>query len=186
MRSRKLLTKALLATSLAVGTAFAGSTSVDVPVTIDYTGGCIMNVPTSVDLGTVPTIQPKGNGSVLPAISFTVKCTNGVNYTVRAENINTYGVVELTGMSNSNKRIFVVFATDSSYSNYLLGQNDKNIIATGVGDGTDLTITIYPRVGVVNNISGYLDSSASLCDYTTGQSCYADTFSGTLTLSVYW
>lgn len=191
MRKAKAKVLGLLALATLSGTAFAGQTSIDMPVSINYSGGCVLNLPSSVDLGTIPTIQPIGNGSKLNPFSFSVKCTSGVNYTVKADNINSYENIFLINSSDSNYKMAIVFAKDSGYSQFLYYTSDGSgqTILSGTGDGTEKTITLYPRVGQVRQSPNYDTSGFGKTCYvgsSATSTCLQGTYTGTLKIKVSW
>ncbi|GAB6073276.1 hypothetical protein JCM14244_16530 [Venenivibrio stagnispumantis] len=186
MRKAKAKVLGLLALATLSGTAIAGQTSVDVPVSIDYSGGCVLNLPSSVDLGTFSTIDVKNNKVVaLNPFSFTIKCTQGVNYTINGS--DTSSNVQITNTSDANSVIRLSLAKTPDYSQWLAkggycwacsGTWDA---ISGTGDGSEHTITLYPVLG-----AGTPGSASSSAIISPSQQPVAGTYTGTLTLKVSW
>ena len=74
--------KLVLIGAMSVALFAAGSTSVNVPVTIDYTAGCaIKNLPASINIGSIMNVM-SNRGKVLDPIGIDVICIDGTSYTV--------------------------------------------------------------------------------------------------------
>lgn len=138
--------KTLLASIFALGIAIANQVHVDVPITINHTGGCVFEgLQSTYDFGSVPfTAYTQLTGSYdLPPISFGVKCTAGLNYSV---SIPTYsfGQDALILQRGNDSSVRLGLYRDSGRAQKITGSNPQ--ITSGTGSGSTQTITIYPRL----------------------------------------
>ncbi len=154
------------------GLAFADEVFVDVPITINNTGGCVFdNLPSVIDLGSVPfTAYGLPAGSSVPSdrdpIYIPVKCTAGVNYTLSFTGLTSAGgATAVLQRSSISETVRLYIYRDSARTQTITSTNPT--IATGTGDGTTQNIAIYPRI--------------SECATST---CPPGTYSRTLTLRI--
>lgn len=159
--------KVLLVLGLS-GLAFAGESFVDVPITINNTGGCVFeNMPSVIDFGSVPygTYNQSTSSYDLPSVNIPVKCSAGINYTLSFTGLTTSGATTTLQRSGGSELVRLNIYRDSARTQMITSFNST--IATGTGDGTTQNIAIYPR------ISGCASTS-----------CPPGTYSRTLTLRI--
>lgn len=158
--------KVLLVLGLS-GLAFAGESFVDVPITINNTGGCVFeNMPSVIDFGSVPWSAYQGNSTYnLTPFQISVKCTNGINYSVSLAS-GWYGANNYVRLTQGSNAVRLTFFRDSAYTQQITNQN--RVITSGTGNGNTQTITVYPRLAGCDNFG----------------SCPAGTYSGTVTLRI--
>ncbi len=158
--------KVLLALGLS-GLAFAGEVFVDVPITINNTGGCVFdNMPSVIDFGSVPYSAYQGTNTYnLTPFQVSVKCTNGINYSVSLAS-GWYIPNNYVRLTQSGIPVRLTFFRDSAYTQQITLANPE--ITSGTGNGNTQTITVYPR----------------LAGCASFGSCPAGTYSGTVTLRI--
>ena len=160
--------KVLLVLGLS-GLAFAGEVFVDVPITINNTGGCVFdNTPSVIDFGSVPyeAYSKSTTNYDLSPVNISFKCTAGVNYTLSFSGLTSAGGATATlQRSGISELVGLNIYKDSARTQKITSSNPT--IATGTGDGSTQNITIYPRIG------GCASSS-----------CPPGTYSRTLTLRI--
>jgi len=153
--------KVLLVLGLS-GLAFAGEVFVDVPITINNTGGCVFdNMPSVIDFGSVPFSALQGTNTYnLSPFQVSVKCTNGINYSV---SIATGWVIphNYVRLIQGSSWVRLTFFRDSAYTQQITSFD--GVIGSNTGNGNTQTFTVYPR------LAG--------CD--SWDPCYAGNYSGT-------
>lgn len=165
---KRLLTIGLLS---ALQIATAGEATVDVPVTINYTGGCVINAPASVNLGAFST---RDGNIPLSNITFAVRCTNGTQYTVK------YVQGGQLNMEGTNNWVRFLIYKDAGRTDRVLPNSD---IATQTGNGQDQQIVLY-------TMKGYYEGSnlqkGCGSGYYSSNTCAAGLYSGTVQFKVIW
>jgi hypothetical protein len=147
--------------------AYAGETSISVPVSINYTGGCVITTPPH-DMGSMQATIP-GAGLAAPSYTMSFTCSFGTGYTVSQ--------INFVNLANSNaKTIKATLYKDPGYAN-AIGSSTPTI-ATGTGTGSLQTITTYPKIFGYNTGNG-------ACTYTApNYYCPEDTYSATYTFRI--
>ncbi|WOE70503.1 hypothetical protein RZR97_02765 [Hydrogenimonas thermophila] len=134
----------------------AGSVSTTVPITINYTGGCeVSNLLASYDLGTAPAIVDNSNPPVMNPISFDVKCTNGLAYTI---NLNKETFLPKVGDSTYG----ITFYADSTMTQKVGMYTSSTLSKTGTGAVE--TITLYPKLTANGGSCILLPSGQYACE----------------------
>lgn len=162
--------KSIIAAALMAGlatTAFAGSTSTSVPVTINYAGGCnIANLSATHDLGTIPS-QIHYQGIIGNPLTFDLTCSNGLAYSIRT-NSSLYQI-EANG---SGSTYGMIFYQEEAKINQVKSSAPWNRIGTGSTETVTLYPNIYPLHGCTSN-----------GDY---KSCDAGTLTAAVDLIISW
>lgn len=162
--------KSILAATLVAGlatTAFAGSTSTSVPVTINHAGGCnLSNLSATHDLGTVPS-QIHYQGIIGNPLTFDLTCSNGLAYSIKT-NSNVYQIKANGSGSTYGMR----FYQEEAKTNLVMSNSPWNRTATGSTE----TVTLYPNI---YPLSGCTSSG----DY---KSCDAGTLTAAVHLIISW
>lgn len=165
---KKLLMFGLLSV---IQIATAGEATVDVPVTINYTGGCVINAPASINLGTFST----RDGNVpLSNITFAVRCTAGTQYTVK------YVSGDRLDLQGTNNWVRFLVYKDAGRTDRVLPNSD---ITTATGTGQDQQVVLYTTKG---HYEGANLMKGCGSGYYSAETCSPGSYSGTIQVKVIW
>jgi len=167
MRKFLILFVLFLLLSITSG-VWAGSASVDVPVTINYIGGCVISTPDHNFGNVMATVPGTGTPAANYTLSFT--CSSGTTYTISQINF-------IKPTNAAGKTIKGVLYKNADYTGDI--GTTTPTIATGTGTGTQQQIVLYSK------IFGNSGTGDSACTWTyPNHYCPEGTYSAIYTFRI--